>query len=377
MYGINLSGTRITVEYDPGDGAHGASWDDPYILDDIVTDIANVTKQGNQIYIPYSLYIQGLDTYFLAEDMQVCFDGEIDDYYCLNITNAAFKSQKIAWMSLNRKNLLFNGKTDIEETIFFDFYYSIFYGKSDYSCTLKNVSFFKVQLVALPGFNYVIVENISLIDTSWFKPNNYDFESVERILIKDSAYAFEIYGRDITINNLMIDNVTTHFQIYPRYANSIMNCIDSQVDLNSRNIGAGWDGKQTINNKSTFKINIENGDSGTAKLYDQNDNLIWTETLSGELEKSVTFEGLITITSGGEVTKNEVTTYEPFKLVISKANYLDLTIPNISIEPGEETHITGKLVKPTYYHQEIKGTVEVSEVSGKVTIEDEVSGTIN
>lgn len=371
---ISLEGTRITVEFEAGD-PKGDSWGDPYTLDDVVDAIENVTKQGNQIYIPYSLYIQGVDTYFLTEDMQVCFDGEIDDIYSLYITDAAFKSQEMAWISINSKQIRFMGKVDIRNTIFSGFYLIIGNGKSDYSLTFKTVSFFNVLYLLLPHANYVIVEDINVIN-GLFNPADYDFESAKGILIKDSNYAFQIYGRNLTINNLMIDNVAIHFQIWPQYADSIMNYIDSHVDLSLRAIYSNYDGKQTINNKSTFKINIKNGDGGTAKLYDQNNNLIWTETLSGELEKIVTFEDLVAITLDGEVTKNEITTYKPFKLVISKANYLDLTIPNITIEPGEETHITGKIVKPVYYHQAISGKVEASEVSGKVTV-SKVSGTVN
>jgi hypothetical protein len=362
---ITLTGTRITVEFEAGD-PKGDSWNDPYTLDDVVTDIANVTKQGNQIYIPYSLYIEGADTYFLAEDMQVCFDGEVDDTYILYILNAAyFKSQKMAWITLDSKRVWLGGKVDVEDTVFFDFAVVLGAGRSDHSLTLKNISFYGVNVIQIPYTDYIIAENITVID-GVLKPV-IDFESAGRILIKNHDSAFQLYAINITINNLMIDNVTTHFLIWPRFsATRIMNCIDSQVDLSLRTVYSNWDGEQIVNNKSTFKINIENGDGGTAKLYDQNDNLIWSEDLSGELEKIVTFQNLDAITLGEEVTKNEVTTYEPFKLVISKDYYNDLIIPNIVIEPGEKTIITGKIVQTKYYQYGITGEVKKQELVGVI-----------
>jgi len=380
---ITLTGTRITVEFQDGD-PKGDSWDDPFTLDDVVTDIANVTKQGNQIYIPYSLYIIDADTYFLAENMQVYFPVETqDDYYKLYVSDCHFRSQGTEGMywyckynsSYSRISIL-NGFFDIKNTVFSNFRYCYFGGSANKNMIIEDSAFYKMTYLFLPYNNNVEVSDIMIAGNSEFSPCA-DFADVEGIKILNNLIGVYLYVFSGAINcELRIKNCTNNIKFRPLYSDQIANLTNSKINVDSYNINSYGIGDITLNLISTFKINIENGDGGTAKLYDKDDNLIWTEALSGELEKAVTYYKHY-VETDGMLVADEKTTYEPFKLVVSKANYLDLTIPNITIEPGEETHITGKIVKPTYYHQAISGKVEVSEVTGKVTVEDEISGTVN
>ncbi|MBA7500898.1 hypothetical protein ES704_03660 [subsurface metagenome] len=372
---ITLEGTRITVEFEDGD-PKGDSWDDPYTLDDVVTAIANVTKQGNQIYIPYSLYIEGLDTYFLAEDMQVYFAGEIDDVYSLYVNLANFKSQGnirgMHWAdSKTNSRLNFNGTIEVINSVFGYFRTLLFMQGT----SIKRSMFIYCTYPYISSQSGVTLEDVTFLNAQYgILPQN-NFSSALRVKIIANTYGVAIgYGGSFNMSKLILVDNTYDFIAMPEASNRIVNLTDSQIDVNSYYVKFTWSGDVTLNLISTFKINIENGDGGTAKLYDKDNNLIWTEALLGELEKAVTYYKHY-VETDGTLVADDKTTYEPFKLVISKANYLDLTIPNITIEPGEETHITGKIVKPTYFHQEISGKVEVSEVSGKVEI-SEVSGTI-
>lgn len=379
---ITLDGTRITVKFEVGD-PKGDSWDDPYTLDDIVDAIANVTKQGNQIYIPYSLYIQGEDTYFLAENRQVYFPTETqDDYDKLYISDCHFKSQGIygmfwyAYYTLNySKCYILDGSFDIENTTFSGFRGCRFGGSSTKNMIIKNSIFFMMLLLYIPYNIYVEIYDLMFINSE-FAPY-YDFAQVSdlKILNAYTGIYLAFFQDELNINKVQLKNCTYDIRLRPYYgSNQVANFTNSQIDTDSYTIMYDKTGNITLNLISTFKINIENGDDGTAKLYDKDDNLIWTEALSGELEKAVTYYKHY-VETDGTLVEDTKTTYEPFKLVISKTNYLDLTIPNITIEPGDEECIMGKLVKPTYYHQAISGKVEVAEVSGKVTV-SKVSGTV-
>ncbi|GAG86122.1 unnamed protein product, partial [marine sediment metagenome] len=166
-----------------------------------------------------------------------------------------------------------------------------------------------------------------------------------------------------------------HLKFRPNNTGQVLNCFDSNIDVSSYIYVLTGTGDITANNISTFKINIADGDGGTAKLYDKDDNLIFSEVLSGELQKEVTFEMMEFDTVDGEITKELLTTYEPFKLVITKSGYQDLTIPDIAINAGEQTRIFAEIVKPTYYQHSISGDVSQTTVKGTIS-QTTVRGTI-
>jgi|GEM_PF-5904975 len=390
---ITLSNTRITVEFQGGD-PKGDSWGDPFTLDDIVaaSDAGSwdpaVTKQGVQYLIPYSLYIVGASTYFLAEDCQVYFEYHDNvDIYRLRVTNCYFKSQG----DIHGMSWFFDyvyGKTRlyiipeygyIENSKFTRPSWMSFGGSISNNLIIKKTVFEACDLIQLAVNNYVEVENITLVNSGasniWIP---YDFVSAENITVIDCPVGLYLYQISIlNIRKLKLINVANHLKFRPTQVGQVLNCFDSNIDMSKYNYSlTGVNGDTTANNISTFKINIANGDGGTAKLYDKDDNLIFSEVLSGELEKEVTFEMMEFDAVDGEITKELLTTYEPFKLVVSKDGYQDLTIPDIAINAGSETHIFGKIVKTIYYQKLISGQVSEQEVSGSVeTVE--VKGTIN
>ncbi len=389
---ITLADTRITVEFQGGD-PKGDSWDDPFTLDDIVAaSVAGswdpaVTKQGIQYLIPYSLYIEGADTFFLAEDCQVYFEYVAGvDAWRLRITDCYFKSQGgdhgMSWsndfvIGHNRLYII-PGDGYIENSKFTRFRYVDFGGSISNNLIIKKTVFEDCDLNNIASNNYVEVENITIVDSG---ANNiypaYDFVSAENITMIDCPVGVYIYTlQTLNIRKLKLINVTNHLQFRPNKANQVLNCFDSNIDISSYKYVLGGTGDITTNNISTFKINIADGDGGTAKLYDKDDNLVFSEALSGELEKEVVFEMMEFDVADSEITKELLTTFEPFKLVVSKGNYRDLIIPDIIVNPGEQTRIFAEIVEPIYYQQSISGSVSVDEVPGKVeTVK--VTGTKN
>lgn len=389
---ITLSDTRITVEFQGGD-PKGDSWGDPFTLDDIVaaSDAGSwdpaVTKQGIQYLISYSLYIIGADTYFLAEDCQVYFEYHDNvDATRLYILNINFKSQGdlhgMSWLFdfvHNRTGLYIRpGDGYIENSKFTGGQYVSFLGSASNNIIIKKTVLEACNYISLAGNNYVEVENITLNNSVG---NNilqaYDFVSAENITIIDCPIGIYIYTlQELNLRKLKLINVTNHLRFRPNQAGQVLNCFDSNIDMTKYTKYTTGTGDITANNISTFKINIADGDGGAAKLYDKDDNLIFSEVLSGELTKEVVFERMEVACVDGELTKELLTTYEPFKLVVSKSGYEDLTIPDIAINAGSETHIFGKMVEPTYYQRLIDASVSEEEISGSINTV-EVSGTVN
>lgn len=360
---ITLANTRITVEWQVGD-PKGDSWGNPYTLDDIVAaSVAGswspaVTKQGVQYLIPYSLYIIGTDTYFLAENSQVYLEYVAGvDTYQLYVTGN-FKSQGnygMSWYNdydYGHNGVNLNSSSGVEIYInnseFIRFRQFRAYGSFGNTVKIENTKFVATDLIYVPCNAYVDVKNLVFYQMG-LTPFA-DFNSAENIqFIKCSLYAvyvWNLYTLNLT-NVQSIDPTGYDLRIRPIGAGQVANFYDSKLDFSSRTILSYAIGDWTINNISTFKINIEDGDSGTANLYDKDDNLIFSEVLSGELEKSVTFEMLEVATIVGEVTNEELSIYEPFKLVVSKSGYMDLIIPDITVNDGEQTVIFGKLEFPT------------------------------
>ncbi len=389
---ITLANTRITVEFQGGD-PKGNSWVNPFTLDDIVAaSVAGswdpaVTKQGIQYYIPYSLYITGADTYFLAENQQVYFEyvAGIDSYRFRVSLNCNFKSQGnihgMSWMNdyvIGKSRLyIFPGDGYIENSKFTRFNSVGFGGSISNNLIIKKTVLEACDAIALASNAYVEVENITLNNSGNINIfQSYDFVSAENITLIDCPIGIYVYLlQELNVRSLKMYNVVYHFKFKPSKSGQILNFFDSFIDCSKYAYSVTGTGDITVNNISTFKINIANGDSGTAKLYDKDNNLIFEETLSGELEKEVTFEMMEFDSVDAVITKELLTTYEPFKLVVTKDSYQDLTISDIAINAGSETHIFGKMIEPTYYQQSISGVVSEEEVSGTVeTVE--VTGTI-
>ncbi|MBA7526578.1 hypothetical protein ES705_18740 [subsurface metagenome] len=386
---ITLENTRITVEFQGGD-PKGDSWVNPFTLDDIVaaSDAGSwdpaVIKNGRQIYIPYSVYIQGADTYFQAEDRQVCFDGDTADDFMLYIyDDVNFRSRKgyeiMSWHDVRGagKYTRFGNNSSIENSSFSNIYIVDFYGGS-----AKTTMFVDCAVIRCSHSWAMVFDDIIILNGHDGIVPYRDFLSCKRLKIIDGRSGM-LLTVNLDLNNLYIADCTYSYMAAPKGADRILNITDSAIDETLYLIYTWYAGSMTVNFKSTFKINIADGDGGTAKLYDKYDNLVFSEVLSGELEKSVTYYDHYIETEVDNVLADDKTTYEPFRLVVLKSGYMDLTIPNIVINYGSVTHIFGKMVVPIYYQHSISGSVSKQEISGKVEVifgivrSIEVNGTID
>ena len=368
--GITKAGNIITVDYVAADGTRGASWSDPYRLVDILdTSVANgwgVTVQSgtdfSHYFIPYAVYIQGADTYFLWQDEGAMI--ETTETYFLYVYQCNFRSintvkvQNIITSS-SYKQCHFNAEeATLEDTIIHGAYRKYFYNNTKFN----RVLLYGGQLILT--YDGVEYEDVTINDSNYGIYPSGNFASANRITVINCQRAIVYTGEyDVDLSNIkVIDSIFVDLSFRAQGNGKRMNLTDCQVDVTSvEKVEYAGNNDLTLNLLSTFKINITNGDGGTATLYDQFGNVVATQTLSGEWEVAdkVLYYKRYYETSGGVETADDITEYFPFSLVVTKTGKQTLTVPGINIEAGEITHVRAGMIDVLEYTEAlIEGTID-------------------
>jgi len=168
--------------------------------------------------------------------------------------------------------------------------------------------------------------------------------NVQMINCGTSLDSYNFIG-EVTLRNLVIINGGTNTW-YMRANNYTINIVDSVGDINNYN-NIGYDASNSyLKFKTTFSTDIENSANGTMVIYDKDNNIIYQEDLlSNEMSpQELEYQQRHIERDGSSITKNEVTIYQPFKLVVTKYGYDDLVISNIYVTSGQPTIIRGEMV---------------------------------
>jgi hypothetical protein len=370
----NATDDRITIQFVSGD-VKGNSFNDPYTLQDIYdTDQDNgwgvFQKYGNVYISDASLYIEGSDTYFGNTEKEVLiFQGSIDDYYTLTILTANIQLESF-YMFMD-PSVLYGGGRIVSNNIsikdgFFFFKKPVFLEGGSY----ENVKLRSNKYIGDDGantFNHVITQ----ATYGLYIRGDSSGSIYGNIKIINSNYGIRLdanYGLidQIQMNNVNIVNSEKNdIWLRPKNSGNNVGFIDSNINIDSVLIIASYTGNFALNFKSTFKINIADGDGGTATLYDQFGSQVATQTLSGQwaLADPVLYAKRYVETDGSSVVENTKTVYEPFKLVVKKDGYDTLEIPNITVTAGEETNVYGEMVRTEVQgenltHELVEETIE-------------------
>jgi len=371
--GITKAGNIITVDYVAGDGNHGAGWGDPYRLVDIYDTAvangwANVSVQNgtnfDHYFVGYRISIISADTYFLMQEEGLMIETtEATAFY---VTGSNFKANVSGSTKLNNiitsiiynKYITFNnsatGISLIQDTII--------------NGAIITLSFnTTLQRVMICGATYPYTDLCTLEDVIINSGNiglypYGNFTSAERIKIQNCIYGITCGYGSFDISNLQITGCTYDLRLRPNAAGRVVNLTDSQIDVSSiiKSAAAG-NNDLTLNLLSTFKINITNGDGGTATLYDQFGNIVDTQVLAGEWEvadKVLYYKRYYEVTDGVE-SADDITEYFPFSLVVTKTGKQTLTVPGINIQAGEITHVRAGMIDVLEYTEAlIEGTID-------------------
>lgn len=371
---------RIYVRYNAADGTRGASFTDPYTLTDIYdTDVSNGWgKMTNPVprtyYCISKIYIENADTYFQINSERLLFDAtgltyrlgiwtySNSNFKCIsNLYEMSYIS--VVYGSPQRIDLFLNGGYAYIENTVLSYLWSII----NYTYTYMHNVIVYCAVANLPGHNGNLeADNVTLLKSSL--QSRGDFISNNNIQIIDTGYGLYVYsGATWTLYNLKIINCTYDISVYiNNYGNDNV-LVDSNVDLTNRYVSGGT-GSKNLLNKSNFYIDITDGDGGVATLYDKDNNVVATQTLSGVWNVLVTFEKLECEMLDGVVTKNTLTSYEPFTLKVTKPGYQDLEIPGIEVRRGEKTDVYAGMVEAEAITTDMTATLTSrSELSAKLT----------
>lgn len=404
---ITLNGDTIEVVYQSGD-AKGNSFANPYTCNDIVAAAlaggwANeVSKNGTSYYINYKLRVYGYGTFFEQTNSSIVINSPTDHLSVWKMS-ANFKFDNCSF-KLNNPIIpgeggrgLFEGYYEITNCAFFRLSVFRWSGtKTGYSSTANS----KVENVFIAdGFQatrtngrYQEWRKIMVTSNNYGVHIDVDFPDVfEDVMLIDSTLYpifFESYIYDIYIKNLKVrEAVPKGISVRVRY-NEGRNIVMTDCEVDHTSIYA-WGYTVPVGNtwhvdmffKTTFSGFIANGSGSTLNVYDKDNNIVHSETLGSEdiQQKELTYYHLLATTEGlsGPTTvipNKVIDDYEPFRAVVSKAGYDDLTIPDINVIAGQPTVIRGELMEtapnpPTVSSVQITRASSQTAQDGSITVE--------
>jgi len=346
--GITLAGSRITIQYNASDGTRGASFSNPYRMVDVVDTIgAGCTQSAYLFYIPYSIWVSGAATYFktINEVIYINTTTNSDAFYInvgANYIASAYYSAGSAWQQGGGTTIVFMYRCDVMLRGTVDRIKLVNCGYILLeSGTYTNfwAEHFITLIFANSTVNYMYLTNYGENTHMTFHGSGNSLSNIWVNNIRFNAYVYST-----TLQNMIFNNPTYDVYINPYYGHTptiaIRNC---RIDYTKYTINTAGTGTNTIYYQNTFKINIVDGDGGTATLYDSSLNVVATQVLSGEWERITNYVKHVVQTAGA-LLLDEQTVYQPFTLKVSKDGYQELEISGITVTGEFPTQIRGDMV---------------------------------
>jgi len=331
-------------------------------MDDLLPVASGIVKQGSYYYVPYSIYIQGADTFFKIEDQIIEFDTDVDDVYYLYASNTNLR-------------ILGTNETCLIKTNYNSLKHIYLDGASVDAIYLKNVvftGFYYFRLVKNVTAENPILQNIDYIIEAYIHGSNiniFGYKKIESLygiqlgasdagdlgvindaVLKDILTSKILYYKgNYTIRNLKVYGITPTYEYYLCPATkigAILKVIDCQVGYSthkiSTNYGAG-DTKIEMYGTFNFLINIQGGGIATVNIYDQYNNLHDTFSITSDIltQKEIMFYSHW-LDAG--TLEEEINQYEPFRIEVVKADHETLIIPNVTVIKGDQYEVPGKLL---------------------------------
>ena len=397
----NAGNNRINIHYNASDGSKGASYNNPYTLQDVYdTDIANGWGKIVQIAIndyniynsSAELYFGGDDTYFNAWNCGLTFNGMASGAYCMrNINSPHIKFGVEKNTTTPQPFHLFHS----DNNVFYyyirlnyavvEFHYSTIDGLRVHTlqgiegepvilkdCLIKSYSTFDV------GGDQE-VENCIFI-TGYITYNRNAVKFYNNYIGKDAEFYSNFLADEATVEKLTLHEDSYYRALLVNGMDKVLRLVDSPVaDIATVASILYPESEYTYKYITTFNAIIENASGGELTIKDKDGNVVYSETLSSDsmAEQELTFNefGFYSPPESGSVVETE-TVFHPFTLKVTKAGYQDLEIPGITVTAGVPTTIYGAMETVTYVNANISGSVAAQGVSGAIAVK-EIGGTVN
>lgn len=393
--GITISGTTITVSYDPADGTHGASFDNPYTFEDIYdTDQANgwgllKRHEDNLYYIDGGITITTSLTFFQDQRGVIKFKNSIGGHvYFLYNNDANLDIQYYEFIkdmtggigSIKLRTYTIGVDCQIKNSTFKDLHSCSHDGGVIIDkCTYYNLGGSFGASKTLNGLKPEF-SNISLYNTH-FEARTSPAKAENIRIYKDYCFYFLPYENEtIILRNIKTYENSKKGHVFGWKPNALLICIDCELTYEWRwvTFGSYDSGDLTIEEKTTFNANIINSTGGILTIEDKDGNVVFTETLGSEkmTEQEITYHKEYRAHENSVyLTDTQITEYHPFTLRVTKPGYQDLEIPGITVTPGQPTTIYGEMVEPTYVDRRLVGTIDTPKLTGSIDTIN-LSGTI-
>lgn len=408
--GITYTGTYIYVNYNAADGTKGASYDDPFTLADVYDtavdggwDSGVIEKidftGGNLYYIHRQLVVRRVApslTYFQFENDIMISDG-VPSSSVMSSSDSFIKGKigNIFSQIISRENKPLTisnenyGEFDLENFVLNIRGIIALNGRVTAKWEGEDVIKFKNVYMAGSSNPNLQHEGLAFTDVTISKQAYglipfTNFKSNLRTKIINCTRGILVgYTMSITLRNLFMDGNVIDIALIPRYLGTEGNFIDCLINTNKISItyvGYNEDCSAIAKLLSTFNINIINGDGGTSTLYNNLGEIVESTVLSGEWSFTALYFTAYVEYEGGETKEWTKTTYEPFTLKVVKEGYQTLEIPDITVTPGEQTDIFGKMElppDPVIIKEDISATItEQENVSCEITEQEQILLTV-
>lgn len=401
---------KITIQYNASDGTKGASFTDPYRLDDIYdTAVAggwdsSFKKENAAFILDCSIYILGSTTYAYFYN-QILIWTSATPVYLIYVDGAYFNVgsdgtvDRVGCVFFNDKGLdlkgnyrLF-GRIKIYDTTFTGRWASsgngaIYpYGYSDYKLVLERCQF--INMTYSPSFNLAGASYANVIHKDNFLLNNkygiqlYATQFYELSGLRAIGKIFTLLGsKSMTVigRNWNCPRGTSDFRVLGGSPGKLVtvrliDCITGTIDPRVHYADSYVGDKGITQWESTFSFKIENGAGAAIKLYNADEEEVLDDTLdeNGELSGQEIIYRIYSMEKTGESSWLTINKYvHPFKAVISKAGYQTAEIPGIEVTNGVPTIIQGSLLAnlpAVYIDRRISGTIPSRAVTGSLQVQ--------
>ena len=379
----------ITVSYDEADGNHGSTNGNEYNFEDIYdTDQDNswgvFSKVSNVYTSNAAILFTGTSTHFKETNYTtVIWNGTIAEtnllksilVSVLEFHNCTFIDNTGMYTTMHLRYPNDGGtRKTMDNCSIFGFYIL----NLDY-IDIKNTGFINTTVSYFGNYGTEITfENCTMVGCSWgFMGNPYQAGAVKNIQVIDGSFGIYVNIENFTLRDIKVINCSYDYYIRGSGSGKVTNLINPEIDVDNYGISGPWDFDIIVNLQTEFVVNIENGDGGTATIYDKDDNEVASTILSGEWTPSATtyVQRDIELVDN-EVIKNDKNEYEPFTLEVTKSGYQELEITGITVTAGDKTSVFAKMKTPTYISDDLTATITEENITSSIT-EDSITAEVN
>lgn len=372
----NATSNRIEVVYNASDGTRGASWTDPYTLQDVYdTDVANGWGFWTNTLDHYSvitayLYIAGTATFFKIENQSLQFSETTQ--YCLYTNKAKIKIISSFIYGGKRDLMLWTNTAEealVEDCLLTYINYVIFR-----PATVRKTKL--TRLTTRPNIysgSVLYYVDFSIIGGYGLTPIG-PFENTKiRFLDCTTELYFRQADSDITLRELEILNFSSIKVGFDTSSHNVY-LIDCEIDETKEfEIMTSWLGYKDFQFKTTFKATVKDATGGKLTIYDKNGDEAYTETLASDsmTEQEITYGIRHTENLSGTGRKQAYTAYQPFSLKVTKEGFQELEIPDISVIAGQPTIIRGELVPvpaTVFIDRRVQGAIAAKKIAGTASV---------